>query len=108
VSTTGFPEANGNGTRRYSVDATSDRCNLFKQQRAQLEADYPGLVTQQVLELVCRQFEVIPKFRARELGGTWLYRTRSGFGVPSVYVYYEIDDDAMTVVLRAVHLAEGL
>jgi hypothetical protein len=89
--------ANGNGARHFRVEHS----DLFHDQWAELEARFPRLG--RVRSILHKQFEKVPTYRAQHIGGlTWLYKTRGGHGVPSLYVYYEVDNETSEVLLQAV------
>jgi hypothetical protein len=96
-----LPATGGNGARTWKVE-TDDG---FAEDRANLESTYPRI--SRVFSAVERQFAALPMFNARHLAGeTWLYRTREGWGAPSLYIYYEVHDDEDVVRLLAANRTE--
>jgi hypothetical protein len=89
----------GNGSSRYTVVESRQ----FTAHRLVLQDRWPRLG--EVFGAVKQQFSAIPRYRASKLSGsTWLYKTKRGSDVPSVWIFYEIE--AQEVRLRAA-LAEG-
>src|SRR4051812_38968825 len=89
----------GNGTSRFDVSQSP----AFQLQRVHLVDRWPRL--ERVFAVVVEQLRALPEYRATKLiGKTWLYKTRPGADVPSLWIYYEID--GRTVRLQRV-LAEG-